>query len=135
MPSRPLYQAIAILVDAYQSCKAKGETDPNFAEWSEKHQAAIGDLVRAHMPSGSGFDSGTSIDLQSSTPEKLRFVTAFHHHTESGYAGWTEHMVTVRPSLRHGFEVTVSGRDRDGIKEHVANVFDDALHTVVHDVA
>lgn len=135
MASRKLYHALAILVDARRSCIEKGAADPHYSEWSIEHQAAISDLVFKYMPRGAGLDSGTSIDMKKSTPEKLVFTTAFHHHTESGYAGWTEHPITVRASLIHGLWFTVSGRNRNDVKDHLMDVFDDALNTVVHNVA
>ena len=43
------------------------------------------------------------------------------------YAGWTKHMVTVRPSLAFGLDVRIGGRDRNAIKDYLAEVFLHAL--------
>lgn len=86
------------------------------------------DIVKRYMPSGSGFDSGTKIDIDRSTAEKLVFTTSFHHMNDGGfYDGWTEHTVTVRPSLVLGETLTISGRDRSDVKEFIHQVFQSAL--------
>lgn len=84
--------------------------------------------LQSLLPSGSGFDAGTKIDLDRSTPEKIVLNTSFHHMDEHGYyCGWTEHTVTVRPSFLWDFDIHVSGRDRNGIKEYIAETFHFAL--------
>jgi hypothetical protein len=39
------------------------------------------------------------------------------------YEGWTEHTIRVKPSLAWGFDLSISGPDRDGIKDYIADVF------------
>ena len=118
-----VYEAIARRVDALRRCNA---------EWVIKHTECIDSLVRGHMPSGSGFDCGTQFDIEShveSPADRLVFSTAFHHMNECGmYDGWTDHKVIIRPSLRDGFTMTITGRDRNGIKEYIADVFHSALN-------
>ena len=113
-----VYQAIARRVDALRSCND---------EWIIKHTECIDSLVRERFPSGSGFDCGTQFDIAAhveSPIDRLVFDTAFHHMNENGYYdGWTDHKVIIRPSLRDGFTLSVTGRDRNGIKEYIADVF------------
>lgn len=86
------------------------------------------DQLQSLLPSGGGFDNGTEIDLDKSTPEKIVLNTSFHHMNDAGsYVGWTEHVVTVRPSFVHGLDIHVSGRNRNGIKEYIAETFHFAL--------
>ena len=119
-----LYRKLASLVQAHINCEISGNK-----EWFEKHEARIEELVKNYMPSGSGFDCGTKIDLDKSTPEKLVFYTDFHHMNEVGYYdGWTEHRITVRPSLAFGFTLTISGRNRNEIKDYIHQAFDCALN-------
>ena len=88
----------------------------------------IDSACRDYLPSGSGFDSGTNLDWNKSTAEKLVFETAFHHMDSNGfYSGWTHHTVTIRPSLVFGFTVTVSGRNRNEIKDYIAESMQSAL--------
>ena len=120
MGPQPLYRVLAGLVAARTSCALKGNK-----EWHSKHTARIVELVIKHMPSGSGFDVGTGLRLDASTEEKLVFYTSFHHMTSDGvYDGWTEHTVTVRPSLVHRFTLRVSGLDRNRIKDLIAEAFE-----------
>lgn len=114
-------QSIASALQAQANCRKSGNT-----EWLNRHQAAIEWFTANQMPSGGGFDNGTTLDLARSTGERLVFTTAFHHMNEQGYDGWTEHSVTVRPAFS-GFTIAVSGRDRNGIKEYIAESFHTAL--------
>jgi hypothetical protein len=112
-----------------QSCEASGNS-----EWSRKHRERIETLVQKHFPSGSGFDVGTGIDLDASSEEKLVLHTSFHHMNEGGmYDGWTDHIIRVYPSLAFGFRTTISGRDRNQIKEYMGECFCNALSAEVTD--
>ncbi len=118
-----LYVSMARAVSARRRCLESGndyaaEWDKRLKEWADR------------FPSGSGFDSGTELDLDASTGEKLVFHTSFHHMNDGGfYDGWTEHTVTVRPSLEMGIRLTVSGRDRNDIKNYIHEMFNDILST------
>ena len=117
-----LYATFASLVQARLNCIASHND-----EWREKHSERIADLLD-EMPSGSGIDCGTKIDLDASTADKLVFDVAYHHMNDGGmYDGWTEHMVIVTPSLACGFTLRITGRDRNGIKEYLRDVYSDAL--------
>jgi hypothetical protein len=114
---------IASRLAAIANCEKAGNT-----EWRDRHSDALRAIVRNCLPSGSGFDAGTSLDTERSTAEKLVFNTEFHHMHESGmYDGWTNHSVTVRASLLYGITLTISGRDRNGIKDYIHESFDIAL--------
>lgn len=123
------YQAIASLLQAVDNCE---RANPPNVEWRDKHLdklvALATDCVR-----GSGFDGGAGLDLDKSTPNKLVFQTSFHHMNEGGfYTGWTKHTVTVRPTIQEpGYALTVSGRDKNDIKEHIAEVFSAVLEEEV----
>lgn len=79
------------------------------------------------LPSGSGLDTGVKLDLDRSSAEKLVFDTEFHHLNENGYYdGWTQHTVTVTPSF-DGFNLKISGRDRNGIKDYLYDLFSECF--------
>lgn len=82
----------------------------------------------ANLPQGSGFDCGTTFNLaESKEGTKLVFDTSYHYMTEAGYYdGWYDFKVVVRPTFS-GFSLKVIGKDRDGIKEYIADVFYDVL--------
>ncbi len=125
---RPLYQVLASLVQARINC-----IESNNTEWRDNHEERIEALVKEHMPRGSGFDAGTTLDLDKSTGEKLVFKTSYHHMNDYGvYDGWTEHVVTVKPSLMYGVNLMISGRNRRDIKDYMYDVFYDALKEEVH---
>lgn len=126
MLTRPLYRAIAEKLQAIENCREAGN-----AEWESRHGDAIEELVKAHMPSGSGFDNGTILD-DDSTPDKLVFLTSFHHMNDGGmYDGWTYHSVTIKASLANGFDMRIGGRDRNDIKDYIAECFSQALEVPV----
>lgn len=110
---------IAVISDALERCKAKGNT-----EWIEKHSEHLKKLCN-HLPSGSGYDSGTK--LLSASYEKAIFSTSYHHTNEAGcYTGWTEHVVTIKAAF-DGFTIHVSGKDKNGVKEVIQDDFYFAL--------
>lgn len=120
--ARYLYSELASLV------QARRNSADNNREWFEKHTDMIESLVKQHLPSGSGFDSGTTLDLDASHADKLVFHTSFHHMNGNGfYDGWTEHTVTVTPSLAHRYNLRISGRNRSDIKELISQDFYYAL--------
>lgn len=122
--NKQLYARIASTIGARANCAQKMDTH---AEWFGRHSDKLREIERNELPSGSGFDSGTVIDLDASTDNKLVFTTAFHHMNDHGYTRWTHHTVTVRPSFVHTLDIHISGRDYNGIKEYIAEVFDHAL--------
>jgi hypothetical protein len=140
MKTSKLYQHIASALCAMENCRRSGNT-----EWLSRHEANIETLCKDFMPSGSGIDCGTRLDWDASScerqtsgeyPSRLVFSFSFHHMNESGmYDGWTEHKLIVRPSLVFGIDLKITGRDRNGIKEYLYDVFQSALdqdieHTV-----
>jgi hypothetical protein len=123
----PLYRKLAGLLLAVENCEKTGNK-----VWREKHRETIKALAEKHLPRGSGFDNGTKLDLDSSEPEKLVFQTSFHHMNNAGmYTGWTEHKVTVKGSLVYGFTLTVSGQNRNDIKDFISDMFQESLNTEV----
>lgn len=123
MASRKLYQILASCLNAIENCRESGND-----EWLRQHTETIESLVSNYMPSGSGFDNGTKLDFDASKGgEKLVFSTSYHHMDDGMYDGWTEHTVTVRPSLIFDFDMKISGRDRNEIKDYMAETFNYAL--------
>ena len=124
----PIYQKLAQLIAAAHRCRESSNP-----EWFARHVDTAREIVSEHFPSGSGFDSGTELDVSRSTGDKLVFTTAFHHTDEHGsYDGWTNHDVIVRASLQHGFTVRVTGRDRNDIKDYIAEMFAESLDTEIN---
>lgn len=115
-----IYSEIARTLSAYFNCYS----DPEKQDWKDRHEERILKLVEENFPSGSGFDTGTKLDFETSYPEKLVFITAFHHMDQNGmYDGWTEHQVIVTASLVHGFLIRITGRNRNDIKDYIREMF------------
>ena len=125
----PLYKLLAQTAVAYHNCLKRGESH---ADWTHNHRTLLEKLVREHMPSGSGVDDGTKIDLEKSAGEKLVFITRFHHMNEAGYyTKWTNHVVTVTPSLAFEITLSIGGFNHNGIKDHLGDLFYSALKETV----
>ena len=117
-----VYAAMAQKVTAIQNCRQSGNT-----EWEERHSQALKELIDL-MPSGSGIDGGMQFDEGASSGEKLVFHFSFHHMDKNGmYDRWTDHTLTVRGSLAFGRRLTISGRNRNDIKEYLYEIFDSVL--------
>lgn len=124
-----LYQKLALLVHARLNC-LKTMTEQG-REWADEHDENIRGLVSVYMPIGSGVDNGTWIDLEKSTGQKLVFHAPFHHMDEHGfYDGWTNHTITVRPSLEFDLTLKVSGRNRNDINSYLHDLFYECLTKV-----
>lgn len=91
-------------------------------------QTQMMDKLVKLAPSGSGFDSGTQFLSDESSDNKLVFETSFHHMDEhGGYCGWSDHRVIVKPSLLFEIELRITGKNKNGIKDHIYQVFHDYL--------
>lgn len=128
---RYLYSELANLVQARRNSLTSFQSTGIDNGWFDRHSQAIERLVYNHMPSGSGFDNGTTLDLDASHADKLVFTTSFHHMEEGSYNGWTEHTVTVTPSFIGRFHLRISGRNRNEIKEAIYFYFEGALSMVM----
>ncbi len=125
----PLYKLLAQTAVAYHNCLKRGS---EYDFWKYNHRVLLEQLVREHMPSGAGVDDGTKIDLEKSTGEKLVFITRFHHMNEAGYyTKWTNHVVTVTPSLAFDITLKISGFDYNGIKDYLGDLLYSALKETV----
>lgn len=132
MPNAKLVERFASLLLAVENCRKAGNS-----EWEKRHTDTLDRLAVRFLPSGSGFDAGSSLLFDESTPERLVFATSFHHMNDAGmYDGWTKHKVVVTPSLAFGFKLRVTGRDRNDIKNYIAECFQHDLsrETTVDDV-
>lgn len=124
---RPLVEQFATCFAALLNCRQSGNQ-----EWGEIWGDRLEALAREHLPSGSGFDSGSSFNLEESRPDRLIFGTSFHHMDDSGmYDGWTEHRAIVTPSFVGRFDLKITGRDRNGIKDYIAETFHNLLSAPV----
>jgi len=77
------------------------------------------------LPHGSGLDGKCEFQPENSNPEKLVFFFEFHHMNENGYYdGWTEHNLTITPSLQFGYNMRITGRNKGNVKEYLHDLFE-----------
>lgn len=124
--TRIVYRELASAFEAYQNCIASGND-----VWRDRHEDKVNLLCEDYLPHGSGFDSGTTFDWEQSRVNRIILHTEYHHMDEcGGYDGWSEHDVIVTPGW-YGPELRITGRDRDGIKDYMYDVFRDCLEEEV----
>ena len=130
MPNQTLAARAAALIVAIQNCQRPGFN--GHPDYPEKHIEALEALALKHLPHGSGFDSGSTFDIDASSAECLVIRTSFHHMDENGfYCGWSHHVVRIRAHLAFGFVVRISGPNTREIKDYMGDVFYSALSTMV----
>lgn len=96
----------------------------NNAEWESITRDQL-EILCELLPSGSGFDCGTTFDFLKSLPTKLLFTFEYHHLNDNGYYDrWTKHIVKVVPTFG-SFELSISGPDYNQSKEYFYQVFND----------
>ena len=118
-----VYQKLASLIVAYQNC-----VKTNNEEWKANHWNSICEINDRYLPSGSGVDNGTQINVRDSTSKRIILQTAFHHMDEhGGYDGWTEHIITVTADMVGGVSIKVHGRNRNDIKAYLSELYYNAL--------
>ena len=119
-----LYQKIASLLNARENCRKSENT-----EWFNRHTDELESIADNELPHGSGIDSGCTINLDKSNSNKIVIEMEYHHMTEWGmYDGWSDHTITIKPDLFSGFCMSISGRNRNDIKEYLYQVFESVLN-------
>ena len=125
MTPTPLYREFSNTLVAMENCRKA-----NNQQWLEHREDKIKKLVD-FLPHGSGIDNGITLDADSN-PEKLVFHFGFHHMNDNGfYDGWTDHKLIVKPSLRFGIDIRITGKDRNSIKDYLHDLFSHALTSSV----
>ena len=120
-----MIRAIASTIDAYKRCLETGNK-----EWADKHRERLAQLEH-ELPSGSGIDCGTKIDLDRSYIDRVTLTFSYHHMNENGfYVGWTEHTAVIRPAF-DGLRIDITGRNRNDCKEYFHQVYSHALQAEV----
>ena len=119
--TKTVAESIATAIQARDNCEASGNT-----EWYDRWD----DLLEKHeaeLPSGAGWDCGTKIDFDKTTDTRLVLHGSYHHMNDGGmYDGWTDHSIIVTPTFS-GIDVRITGRDRNAIKDYLADLFHEAM--------
>ncbi len=105
---------LANLINAIKTC---------VPDWADKHNSTIDEMEKL-LPHGSGIDGICEIDRTNSTKEKIIINFEYHHMNDAGYYdGWTSHKAIITASLIGGFDLRITGPDRNGIKEYLDDLF------------
>lgn len=116
--SQTLIQVIASRVDARLNCEKAGNSPGERLNFDDLEK------LEKLLPDGSGIDCGTKIDLGRSTDNKVVFTFSYHHMNDRGYYnGWTEHTLTIRPHLLLGLDLTLTGPDKNQIKNYLYDTY------------
>lgn len=118
---RTVAEAIHGALVARDNCDKSGNT-----EWLDKWTRYLRTMARNELPSGSGVDNGTRVKGLTKDGRGIELLLEFHHHDEHGYTGWTHHTARVRPSFT-GLDISISGPNREEIKDYLAEVLSVAL--------
>ena len=121
-----LYQQLARSVDARLRC-LNAEPVNDFG--LDIHEKKIED-IEALLPSGSGINTGTKVDIDRSTGQKLILYAGYDVMSEYGYyTGVIDFEVIVKPDLMFDFDIRIAGRfgKHQDIKEYLDEVYYDAL--------
>ncbi len=98
-----VYKELSSRIKARQNCIDSGND-----KWYDNHGTVLDHLVNNYLPSGSGIDSGCTIDNQKS--DNLIIYSSFHKMDDNGmYDGWIDFTVRVKPSLIFGTTLTITG--------------------------
>jgi hypothetical protein len=96
-------------------------------EWKDRHEESINEICSV-LPHGSGIDGKCEISLELCKKDRIVFYVEFHHMDENGYyAGWTEHNIILTPSFIFGFEMRITGRNNNDIKEYLHQIFSEVF--------
>lgn len=89
---------------------------------AERIRCRLERYVKDKGPSGSGIDCGTTLS-DGAEPQKLVFTFSFHTMDEHGcYDGWIDYTLVVKPEF-NGLNLLIKGRDKNGLKDHLYEVY------------
>ncbi len=115
---------ISKLANLIQAEKACIKSNNSFADI---HADNIDKMLK-ELPHGSGLDGGVKLEKDLCTNDKLVFSFSFHHLDENGYYdGWTDHSLIIKPSLMFGYEMKITGRDKNMIKDYLHELFSECF--------
>ena len=93
---------------------------------NDGEKESILSMIEQELPHGSGFNNQWLMKL--TTPTRVNAMGEYLCMNENGmYDGWTEHKAIITPSLINDFDIRITGRDRNQIKNYLIGIFDDTL--------
>jgi hypothetical protein len=128
--ARIVYKEIASILIAISNCaRNMPHTEGAPTIWAQIWPNVLDDIIKEYLPSGSGIDNGTKLDIEKSNRDRLVFNIAFHCMDSNGYyAGWRDYVLTVKPSLPFDIDLKITGRDYNGLKDYLYEIYQYALN-------
>lgn len=122
-----LYQKIASTIIAIKNCEKSGNQ-----EWLEKHKDTLHDIEENTLPHGGGIDSGCKINVEKSNENKIVIDVPYHCMDENGfYGGWRDYQIVIKANLAFDFTVDIKGRDYNGLKDYLVDIFHHVMNEEV----
>lgn len=124
---RTIAQLLSVACVALRNCEVSGND-----EWAIRWNVLLDSIETDWLPSGSGIDSGTEIDRKRTGARTLVLSADFHHMNGDGfYECWTSHVFHVHSEFDGLAMGRITGRDRNGTKDYLAECMLYALSRAV----
>ena len=79
------------------------------------------------LPSGSGINNGCKIDFQRSKADKIVINFSYDFMRNGSYDGKFYFTLKAMPSFIYAVDIHISGRDKQGVKDYLYQVFNHDL--------
>jgi hypothetical protein len=117
--TRIVYKEIASILIAIGNCATS-----NNETWAYIWPNVLDDIIKNYLPHGSGIDNGVTVNKDKSSPNKIVLEFGFHEMDSNGYyCGWADYTLYVRPSLAFDIDLKLHGRDYNGLKDYLYELF------------
>ena len=135
MKTMPIYKLLGKRVNEAIEKMEQVEKHKNDLPLNQLHKtlldkAVLGadDLVDKEFPSGAGFDNGTKIDWDKCRSNRIVLHVGFHHMDQHGYyCGWTEHDIVITADFYWGYNMRITGPNKNDIKSYISDTFEHIL--------
>lgn len=106
------------------ACAAERRCNKHNNSFADRWDDLLTLIEKNLLPHGSGIDCGCKIVREKCDDSRITIEFSYHHMNENGvYVGWSEYRVTARPGLEIDLSLTITGQDRNGLKEYFADLF------------
>lgn len=124
-----VYKLIASQLLRIESCKKIN--NEKSMENIEEAIDILEHIEKQYLPHGSGIDCGCKINIEKSNSNKIVIDFSFHHMDENGYYdGWTDHSIIITPSLYFDYDMKITGKNRNYVKDYLTENFSSHLDQI-----
>ena len=128
---KKLYEAIAQTASALKNCEKSGNVDG----WLQRHESKLDRIAQDYLPSGSGIDCGTKINLRHTNDRQIILTGNYHVLNDVGYyTHWIDYTVYVLPSLIGHIDITIAGdffneegEEDENLKDYLYDIYHECL--------